>query len=1194
MKRWNLAVGKSAKVLSVLLTVTMSFSVFGCGAAGKTGSASSAASATETSASAGSDSSSTAASGTSGSSSAVLQEAMEQVVPSHSSGEGKDETVYVISDSTGKADKVIVSDWLKNGKGSDTVEDKTDLSDIQNVKGYGNYTVNKDGTISWQADGSDIYYQGTTDKTLPVDVKLSYRLDGKDISPEDLAGKSGHVTIRFDYTNNQKEKVDINGEETEISVPFAMMSGAVLPTDTFSNVEVTNGRIMSEGNNNIVVGVAFPGLKDSLDWDNMKAKAKDAEAKKKLDDMNIPEYVEINADVKDFSLDMTMTMASSNVLSDINLTDSVDTSSLTDKMNDLQEGADKLVDGTQKLKNGTSDLKKGTTDLKTGTQTLKDGTADLAVGTNDLKTGADKLVSGASDLKTGTSDLKTGADKLADGTNTLVSGADSLSNGANTLKSGTSKLADGTDSLKSGADSLKSGTSELATKSKTLNDGASQLDDGVAALNSKVPDLKTGVSNLDAGAAKVNTGAQSIQQGISTISEGVNGDAKTPGLVSAVGTILSSVKQSETDLDKLEASAKTLESLLQQYEQGTAVGKTISSQMADTIENISNAYTQQSAELSKQVGTVTAAEVDEKEKQYQAAESTYDSAREKYENISAAYSAQNGSSDIYTVGTGESPEISVDANSSSNSESAPNTISSEAVVSNTAQNTETTSETTPAAASTPETAGSSTVSDTTQKSETPESNGVPAVTSSDTTASSTVPAPAASSETTASSTTPADDATSETTGTGTMTAGASTDTAVTSNKQSTQDKGLENSVIVAEPVTENAAPVRTMKMMATQNTPTQSTGYTQEMVDLAKAAMDSAEQAKNNAYSAYQAEVKLLGVQSIIKEDSSSNNSMASLLTSLGTDAAIMKNKTDGTDYGAMYASIKVIAHALTIGIQTAQLSTKLLDAGLTEVSNGLAALQTGVSKLSVGSKILSAGTSSLKSGTATLVSSTDTLGSGVSSLKSGADQLKSGTSQLVSGTQTLDSGAGSLVSGSATLQSGAHDLDTGAGTLASGASDLASGASSLQGGVNDLDTGADKLDNGAGDLLKGTKDLDSGAGDLNTGAGKLDSGAGDLLEGTITLDDGVKTLDSGASNLLDGMLKLNDEGIKKLTELFGDNVSDVVDRINAVADAGKNYNSFTESLDVTSDNGDGQESGNNVKFIYKTDAIEAPDSEKN
>ena len=114
----------------------------------------------------------------------------------------KVETVYVMADNQGSVNEVIVSDWLKNADASATIADTSSLSDIVNVKGNETYTKNDDGTITWNANGSDIYYQGTTDSELPVSVKISYQLNGEDISPEDLAGKSGNVTIRFDYTNN--------------------------------------------------------------------------------------------------------------------------------------------------------------------------------------------------------------------------------------------------------------------------------------------------------------------------------------------------------------------------------------------------------------------------------------------------------------------------------------------------------------------------------------------------------------------------------------------------------------------------------------------------------------------------------------------------------------------------------------------------------------------------------------------------------------------------------------------------------------------------------------------------------------------------------------------------------------------------------------------------------------------------------
>ena len=83
----------------------------------------------------------------------------------------------------------------------------------------------------WESDGKDIYYQGTTDEELPVEVKVSYKLDGKEITPEELKGKDGKVEITFDYENNSRQLVEINGSQEEMYVPFTMVTSLMLPTD---------------------------------------------------------------------------------------------------------------------------------------------------------------------------------------------------------------------------------------------------------------------------------------------------------------------------------------------------------------------------------------------------------------------------------------------------------------------------------------------------------------------------------------------------------------------------------------------------------------------------------------------------------------------------------------------------------------------------------------------------------------------------------------------------------------------------------------------------------------------------------------------------------------------------------------------------------------------------------------------------
>lgn len=354
---------------------------------------------------------------------------LEKTIRNTSFGEsGKDaekiETVYVKSDAEGSPKNVLVSDWLRNYKGSDKIEDATSLTDIQNVKGNEKYEKGSGDKITWNADGNDIYYQGKTSKELPVGVKVSYKLDGKDISPADLAGKSGHVTIRFDYTNTAKEKINVNGSEENISVPFAMISGMILPSDKFTNINVTNGKVVSDANSNIVMGVALPGLKDALKLDSSKLTDLGVN-----EDKTIPEYVEITADTSDFDLGLTMTLASSDVLSDLGFDDfnnataadkiQDDMTKLQDSMKALEDGSGKLKDGTKTLKDGTSKLKSGSGTLKAGTKTLKDGTGELKSGINDYTDGVSTLTAGAKELNDKMADLVAGTKRLSDGTNAL-------------------------------------------------------------------------------------------------------------------------------------------------------------------------------------------------------------------------------------------------------------------------------------------------------------------------------------------------------------------------------------------------------------------------------------------------------------------------------------------------------------------------------------------------------------------------------------------------------------------------------------------------------------------------------------------------------------------------------------------------------------------------------------------------------
>ena len=292
----------------------------------------------------------------------------------------KDESVYLISDANGNVDKTIVVDHLKNKDKKDTIEDASNLKDITNVNGKETFDQNGD-KITWQAGGNDIYYQGTSSDEPPVSQKVTYYLDDKEISPEDLAGKSGKVKIRFDYTNNTTFTETVNGEQQTVSVPFAAVTALVLG-DGFKNVEVTNGKVEANDTTNVVLGYALPGLKDSLG-----IKDEDLD-----DDVTIPEYVEVTADVEDFSLSTAMTFVVN--ASDFVSSDGIDTSGLDDMIGDLQDATKQLQDGSSTLADGADTLSDGVGTLQSSLGTFADGMGSLQDGLKSYTAGASKINDG--------------------------------------------------------------------------------------------------------------------------------------------------------------------------------------------------------------------------------------------------------------------------------------------------------------------------------------------------------------------------------------------------------------------------------------------------------------------------------------------------------------------------------------------------------------------------------------------------------------------------------------------------------------------------------------------------------------------------------------------------------------------------------------------------------------------------------
>ena len=355
----------------------------------------------------------------------------------------KDETVYVLAGADGTVQKIIVSDWIKNAMAADSLEDKTELSDIENIKGDESFTLGGDNSCVWDAQGNDIYYQGNIEKELPVQMSVCYTLDGQAIAPEALAGQSGHVTIRFDYQNMQYEEVLLDGKTEKIYVPFTMLTGMLLDTEVFRNVTISNGKLINDGDRIAVVGIAFPGLQEDL-----------AISKEKLD---IPDYVEISADVENFEMGMTMTLATTELFGAID-SDRLDLHELSDAMAELTDAMDQLMDGSSQLYDGLC--------------TLLEKSGDLVSGINKLAEGAAQLKAGAESLDSGAAQLQAGAAQLSSGLNTLNANSSSLNGGARQVFSSLLSMAN-----------TQLSEAGLSVPALTIDNYASVLDGVIASLD---------------------------------------------------------------------------------------------------------------------------------------------------------------------------------------------------------------------------------------------------------------------------------------------------------------------------------------------------------------------------------------------------------------------------------------------------------------------------------------------------------------------------------------------------------------------------------------------------------------------------------------------------------------------------------------------------------------------------------------
>lgn len=327
----------------------------------------------------------------------------------------KHERVYIVAATDGTVKSVTDNIRLENADGLDEIVDRTLLTAIQNVGGKEAFTLDGE-TLTWQAQGKDITYEGTSDKTPAILPVVTLTLDGEAITAEALKNKAGDAVLTVAYQTNEP-------------LPALAVTVLPLPEEGITDLRLENAAALTVLGRQVLVGWAVPGMDEELKLPTSFSAAFHADhaelnwlltlttsdpidaACKELDDrIDMDPHTEL-----DEAKALLTALQSGETLPET----SGKTKDIVPKINELNDGLTQLNDGAETLANGAAQL-------SAGASALKDGAAQL-------NTGAAELAAGALTLSTGAADAEGGAASLDTGLATIIANNEALNNGAQTI-----------------------------------------------------------------------------------------------------------------------------------------------------------------------------------------------------------------------------------------------------------------------------------------------------------------------------------------------------------------------------------------------------------------------------------------------------------------------------------------------------------------------------------------------------------------------------------------------------------------------------------------------------------------------------------------------------------------------------------------------------------------------------------------
>lgn len=482
----------------------------------------------------------------------------------------KEETVYVTLTPWGTPEEIIVSNWIHSENVNEPIKDISSLKNIINVKGDEEPEQEGD-LITWHMNENDLFYQGTTDENLPLSIQILYFLDGVEINPEDLGGKTGHLKLHLSINNLDTHKKLIKGKTRDMFTPFAVGVLMNFPLDIFQNIEVNTGRILSDGTRKIGAFVLFPGMKENFE--------------KESSFIDLPDFIEVSADVVDFEMGPIFITATPNIPS-------------LEKL-DQMDGLHELIDGIDQLHEASQELAKGTDELAQGQGLLYENLLKFTNGLKQYNQGSDEMFRGIDQIHQGSLQTKDGALQVSNGLKILDENINKWGQGAGEWSKGALEYGEQTIKFAKGASALSEGTQEIITAGQQLSEGANELTLGTEQLIQGQKQISDGMKESIQAMTSLQSGKEKEQKVIGVLLKGTEQLIqildflnKIPGTTKIVEKLQDGLAQQQSMLIQLlETAQQSLEGLMI-LEQGLNQVHQASIQMEEELQALQGEQTQ--------------------------------------------------------------------------------------------------------------------------------------------------------------------------------------------------------------------------------------------------------------------------------------------------------------------------------------------------------------------------------------------------------------------------------------------------------------------------------------------------------------------------------------------------------------------------------------------------------------------------